>query len=157
MAGSVRRITMFVALLLVALTGRTTPVMAAWPQIMLIYGSPLTKPVILANQTENATLMAATSQAVSVLPTLLRRRPSLRVALFWGERWRQYRTRHKPLAALRPRQADQFARFYPAYGTTPPLFVFDSIPGPYISLARSIRSQGLAVLARHGVPIRLPR
>jgi hypothetical protein len=79
------------------------------------------------------------------------------VAMFWGMQWVHYMQQHKSLAALRPRQADQLARLYPAYSTAPALFVLDSIPGPYTSLIRRIGPQGLAVLARDGIPVRLPK
>lgn len=123
---------------------------------MIVYGRPLAKPVVFSNWGENETLMVVANDDMSVLHARLKGRPFLRVAMFWGTEWVQYMRHHKPLSALRPSQANQSARFYPAYGSSPALFVFDSIPGPYTSLIRRIRPKGLAVLVRHGVPVRLP-
>jgi len=156
MIRSIRRTTLIVAVTLLALTTITTPVMAAGPRIMIVYGRPLAKPVIFSNWGENETLLVAANDGMSVKHARLKGRPSLRVAMFWGMEWVQYMKHHKSLAALHPNQADQFARFYPAYGSSPALFVFDNIPGPYTSLIRRIRPEGIAVLARHGIPVRLP-
>jgi hypothetical protein len=152
----IRRIIIVVGVTLLALTTISIPVMAAGPRIMIVYGRPLAKPVIVSNWGENETLLVAANDDMSVKHARLKVRPSLRVAMFWGMEWVQYMKRHKLLAALHPNQANQFARFYPAYGSAPALFVFDSIPGPYTSLIRRIRPEGIAVLARHGIPVRLP-
>jgi hypothetical protein len=155
MTRSIRRITLVLGVTLLALTTISTPVMAAGPRIMIVYGRPLATPIIFSNWGENQTLLVAANDGMSVKHARLTGRPSLRVAMFWGMEWVQYTKHHKSLAALHPNQANQFARFYPAYGSAPALFVFDSIPGPYISLIRRIRPEGIAVLAHHGIPVRL--
>lgn len=152
----VRRLILLVALILAALAATTVPALAKGPRIMMVYGAPLTRPVVLSNWRDNATVMFATSDSSSFVHAKLTGRPSLRVAMFWGLYWMRYMQHQKPLAAVHPAQADQFARFYPAYGSTPALFVFDSIPGPYTSLIRRVGAAGLAVLARYGIPVRLP-
>jgi hypothetical protein len=153
---ALRRTFLAVGVALLALTTTTTPGIAAGPRIMMVYGRPLAMPVIFSNWGENETLMVAANDDMSVMHAQLTGRPSLRVAMFWGMDWVQYMKHHRSLAALHPNQANQFAGFYPAYGAAPALFVFDSIPGPYRSLIRRIRPEGIAVLAHHGIPVRLP-
>jgi hypothetical protein len=153
----VRRILLLIVVLLLALTTGAIPALAKGPRIMMVYGTPLVRPIVISNWRDTAELMIATNDSMSTSHARLQGRPSLHVAMFWGMQWVHYMQQHKSLAALRPRQADQFARLYPAYGTAPALFVFDSIPGPYTSLIRRIGPQGLAVLARDGIPVRLPK
>ncbi len=153
----VYRMLLLSVVLLLALATGAIPALAKGPRIMLVYGTPLTRTVVISNWRDTAELMIATNDSMSILHAHLKGRPSLRVAMFWGMEWVHYMQQHKPLAALRPRQADQFARLYPAYGNAPALFVFDSIPGPYTSLIRRIGPQGLAVLARDGIPVRLSK
>ena len=140
-------------LTLLALEARTTPASAAAPRVMLVYGPPLAKPAILHNWAENMQLMFAVGEDATATAGELKRRTFLSVALFWGMPWVQYVQHGKPLAALRPEQANQCARFYPTYGHGRPLWVFASIPGPYTSLIRRVSPTGIAILARHGVPV----
>lgn len=156
MMNSARRTILALGVTLLALTLITTSVMAAGPRIMIVYGQPLAKPVVFSNWGENEGLMIATNDEMSVQHARLIGRPFLRVAMFWGSGWVQYMKEHRTVNAIRPSQANQWARFYPAYGTTPPLFVLDSIPGPYKSLVRRVSPTGIAILAHHGIPIRLP-
>jgi hypothetical protein len=152
----VRRSALTVALAMLALSAFPFSALAAGPRIMIVYGHPLTKPVIISDWGDNETLMVASNDAMSVSHPYVKGRPYLTMALFWGTEWVQYMNQRKSLSALRPSQANQFARFYPSYGSAPALLVFDGIPGPYTSLARHIRPEGLAVLRRHGIPVRLP-
>jgi hypothetical protein len=143
--------------LLLTLTTGTIPALAKGPTIMMVYGRPLAKTIIVSNMRDTGEFMVAANDARSVPHANLKGRPYFRVAMFWDIRWAHYMQQHKRLAALSPRQADQFARLFPAYGSAPALFVFDSIPGPYRSLIRGIGPRGLAVLARDGIPVRLPK
>jgi hypothetical protein len=156
MWSAIRRLILLMVLILAALAATTVPALAKGPGIMMVYGAPLTKPVVVSNWRDNAAIMFAASDSSSIMHARLTDRPSLRVAMFWGLHWMRYMQHHKPLAAVHPAQAVQFARFYPAHGGAPALFVFDSIPGPYTSLIRRIGASGLEVLARYGVPVRLP-
>jgi len=152
----VRRTFLALGVAALAVAALTSPALAKGPRILMVYGSPLAKPIIVNNWANNEKLMFAITDDMSVQHAHLRGRPYFRLALFWRETWDQYMKHHKPSTALHPNQADQFARFYPAYGASRPLFVLDSIPGPYTSLVRRIRPAGLAVLRRYGVPVRLP-
>src|SRR5713226_4809934 len=63
---------------------------AAAPRLIMVYGSPLTKPVVLSDWRENLEFMASITQQSSVTPEELRRRPYLKLALFWGPEWARY-------------------------------------------------------------------
>jgi hypothetical protein len=140
---------------LIALLSSTTPVLAAAPRVMLVYGPPLTRPVMLQNWDENLRLMQAVTEDATATSRELKHRPFLSVALFWGMYWGQYLQHGKPLAVFRPERANQCAWFYPAYGRARPLWVFRSVPVASVLLIRRVSPTGIAILARHGVPVRL--
>jgi hypothetical protein len=132
-----------------------SPTAAAEPRYLMVYGAPLARPVILDDLDENLDFMLAITEPAGVGPDALAGRPSLSLALFWQHQtWEQYVRASGSLAALRPEQAEQRGRFYPASGTTEPIVVLDAVPGPG-TLVRRVAPQGLAILARHGVPTRL--
>ncbi len=151
----IRRTALVVGPILLTLATGVAPVVAAGPRVLMVYGPPLAKPIILHHWGENMQLMGAAVDAATVTRAKLKGRPYLHMALFWGSTWVQYVNQGKPLAALRPEQANQCTQFYPAYGTASPLMVFDSIPGSYTSLIHRVRPEGIAILARHGIPVRL--
>src|SRR5579872_66877 len=152
----IRRAALAAALAVLALTASAFPASAKGPRIMIVYGHSLPRPVIISNWRDNAVLMVAANDAMSVLHAHVRGRPYLTMALFWGTEWVRYMSQRKPPSRLKPSQANQFARFYPAYGSDPALLVFNAIPGTYTSLARHVAPAGIAVLRRHGIPVRLP-
>lgn len=143
-------------LLMTAMVISPAPALAAAPRLMMVYGAALAKPVLISSWGANSAVMQATGDSTSVVRAKLTGRPSMRVAMFWGLYWMRYMQHHKPLSAVHPADANQFGRFYPAYGAAPALFVFDSIPGPYTSLIRRIGALGLTTLARYGIPVRIP-
>ncbi len=149
------RTALVAGVVLLALLPSTTPALAAAPRVMLVYGPPLTRSIILQDWDENLRLMQAVAEDAAATSQELKQRPFLSVALFWGMSWGQYLQQGKPLAVFRPERANQCARFYPAYGRAHPLWVFRSIPGPYASLIRRVSPAGIAILARYGVPVRL--
>ncbi len=72
--------------------------------------------------------------------------------MFWGPQWSEYLSSGHPASALRPRQADQFGSFYPAWRGRPAV-----IDLPWAGRwPRPLSTQALAILRRSGVPIRLP-
>lgn len=137
------------------LVGSPGAVSAASPRIMMFYGHGLAKAVVLSNWRDTSVVIRDMGEAPRWMHPRLRGRPSFRVAMFWGPEWMRYMSRHRSAANVRPSQANQFARFYPAHGSAQPLFVFDSIPGPYNTLIRVVGRFALSVLAQHGVPVRL--
>src|ERR1700682_1177895 len=143
------------ALAFVALAQGVVPAFAAAPRVILVYGGGLPRPVVLDDWNENLNLMVAmSSDASDVSKDSLVRRPSFRVAMFWGPVWDEYMRAGGDPSALNPDQA-QLGRFYPRTGTSDPLFTFDSIPGPG-ALVRKLLPKGVEILARHGIPSSIP-
>ena len=127
---------------------------AAAPRIIMVTGESLAEPVFLSNHGENAELMLAFQQAAEleegrlVDPKELRGRPYLELWLFWGDtRWAPY-VREDRLSSLRPEQANQYGRFYPAVGPRSAVMTLD-VPG-----SRKATPNLLRILARHRIPIR---
>lgn len=137
-----------VAVLLVA-----GPAQAAAPRLIMVSGAPLAKPVLLSDWDEIATLygMLFNGPAAPSEPRV--GRPSLQLALFWNAGiWEPY-VREGRLGSLRPEQANQFGRFYPAVPGGPALV---QLPGVG-TWPKRVHPQAAAILARHGVPVRLDR
>ena len=127
------------------------PAAAAAPRLLMIYGGPLAKPVILDNWAENGSVFG--DEMPTIKPADLEGRPYLKLALFGGPRWRDYVDAGKPLDALRPEDANQHGRFYPPFGGAAPLITLDSIPGPGWPVRR-VEPRGIAMLVRHDIPMR---
>jgi hypothetical protein len=126
----------------------------AAPEIVIVYGDPLPEPRIIADWEENHRLLLSVAGAPSpsplgLPPAPLAGRPALRLALFWGISWRATAQSPERLRALRPEQANQQGLFYPATADAPAHLAVGSIAG-------AVSDSGLAVLRRHGVPVRLP-
>lgn len=66
------RILVGIALVLLALAAGTRPAIAAGPRIVIVYGPPLAKPVILRNWAENVRLMVAASNTTAIKPAGLK-------------------------------------------------------------------------------------
>lgn len=98
--------------------------------------------------------MSAITEEARVTPEELKGRPYLEVALFSGLEWVRYVDQGKPLDKLRPKQASQHGRFYPAVGDAAPIMTFKSLPGPG-PLTRQVKPEGIEILARHGVPVKM--
>jgi hypothetical protein len=78
-------------------------------------------------------------------------RPGLQLAMFWDAGiWEPY-VREGRLGSLRPEQANQFGRFYPAVAGQAAL-----VDLPWAGTwPKRVSPEALAILARHGVPTRL--
>jgi hypothetical protein len=127
---------------------------AAAPRIIMFYGGNLPKPVVLHEWRENMEFMRAISHEAKVTAKYLEVRPYIIVALFWGQEWVRYGKDGDRLNRLRPEQANQHGRFYPAVANKRAIFVFNSVPGPW-PLTREVEKEGTEILAKHGIPIRL--
>jgi hypothetical protein len=87
----------------------------------MVSGAPLAKPVLLSDWGEITTLYGMLFNGPAALSELRGGRPSLQLALFWDANvWEPY-VRDGRLGSLRPEQADQFGRFYPAVPDGPGL------------------------------------
>jgi hypothetical protein len=146
------RVLLIVGLTLLMAALVASPAVAAAPRLMMVYGPPLSKPIVLQDWRENLTVMVGLERT-NIDPGELEGRPYLKMALFWGPRWVEYVEEGRPLDALRPEQANQHARFYPATEDEPALITFGSSKfGP--GVIRRVEPEALAVLARHGIPVR---
>lgn len=125
---------------------------AAAPRIVIISGKPLTHQVVISDWRRIFMIVEGLAGAHPAPRIQLTHRPRLRFAMFWGPQWNEYLSSGKLAAALRPRQADQFGSFYPAWHGRPAM-----IDLPWAGQwPRPLSARALTILRRHGVPIRLP-
>jgi hypothetical protein len=135
-------------------------VSAAGPRLILVTSPLLERPAVLKNWEENVRLLGAVANPTIVEAGTLAGRPFYSLALFWGPEWAQYIDDGGSVTAVRPEQANQHARFYPAAGAAPALFVFEDQPGAaghgvrIVGLVRAIDREGLDVLAKAGLRVR---
>jgi hypothetical protein len=123
-------------------------VVAAAPRYILVSGPGLAQPVLLPKWEENGALLSALVDARIAPPKVVRQltdRPRLRLSLFWG--WPE---RPRPKW---PSQANQSGWFYPTWRSQPPVvdLLVNGTRVPRAAPARVLR-----ILARRGVPTRLP-
>jgi hypothetical protein len=134
---------------------------AAAPRLILISGPLLKRPILIENWDQNARIMGGINDRVRAQSEVPVDRPFYELALFWGLEWVQYVNDGRPLAALKPEQATQHARFYPAFGAAPALVVFRDEPGEMgenarrMGLTRSGEQMALDVFARYGLRVRM--
>jgi hypothetical protein len=121
----------------------------AAPEIIIVHGSLLPEQRVLASFQENHRLLLSVNRPAPFPSTPLAKRPALQLALFWGVGWRTTAESPERLRALRPGQATQRGTFYPATGTAPALLMVGQTAG-------MVSDSGLAILRRHGVPVRVP-
>lgn len=114
-------------------------------------GRPLARPVVISDWREIARFQQAVLTSPSVGPRALAGRPSLRISLFWGPGWNDYVDQHRPLSRLRPRDADTFGRFYPAWRGRPAVVDLSYVEhGP-----KRASPVALAILRHYRIPIRI--
>ncbi len=158
------RLPLILATVLFLTTKLIAPAEAAAPRIMLLYGGLLSHRIILSNWTEYG-YFAVTGEESTATPEELEKRPYIQLALFWGPEWSQFIDAGKPLSALRPEDANQHGRFYPAFGSSPAVVVLCAFPEGPVCLRQSVTQSFLVrqsvsesfldFLARHGVPARI--
>jgi hypothetical protein len=124
---------------------------AAAPRIIIVSGPPLSHQVAISDWGRIATILWSDPAASPIPRRQLADRPRLRVSMFWGPQWSEYLSSGRPVTALRPRQADQFGWFYPAWRGRPALIDLPWVGG----WPRPQSTRALAILRRYGVPIRL--
>jgi hypothetical protein len=116
---------------------------AAAPRIVMIGGD-----VVLADWGEIIRFQNSVLLSPTAPKAVLADRPSVEVALFWNATlWEPY-VQENRLDELRPEQANQFGRFYPAVDGRPPLL---DLPWQG-AWPKVVRGEALAILERHGVP-----
>jgi len=153
-------------LLAAVLTGSAE---AAVPRLIMVYGAPLTRPVVLDGWYDEAGQFVSAFYArngevadLGVQPTWdeeslnLSPRLYLKLAIFWGPLWDNYVREGQPLDALRPEDAEHEGRFYPAVGEAPPAIIIKPVGSTVWSEApRTLGPEDVEVLALRGVPTRL--
>lgn len=135
--------------------------LAAAPPIILVSGPPLCRPIVLA---EWGQIISLLSSGADDPPRGQLEPPGGRtyfdLALFWEDEWWTYVQTEQPLDWLQPDQAMQHGRFYPASADEPALLVLPEVQrrGGVTLTSWSVRRMdeaGLAILAEHGVPVRM--
>lgn len=124
---------------------------AAAPRIVIVSGKPLARQVVISDWEKIFTIVQGVANARPAPRANLAGRPRLKVSMFWGRRWNEYLDSGKLASGLRPRQADQFGSFYPAWRGRRAL-----IDLPWAGRwPRPVSAKALAILTRYGVPMRL--
>jgi hypothetical protein len=146
-----QRLAAIVAVALLAVVWGAAPAQAAAPRLLMVTGAQVVKPVMLSDWDEILTLAGLLSSGPAAPSDPLGGRPSLQLAMFWNAGiWEPY-ARKGRLESLRPEQANQFGRFYPAVAGRPAL-----VDLPWAGTwPKRVGPDALAILARHGVPTRL--
>ena len=130
--------------------------MVAAPWIIIVHG-PLPQRVVMSDWGENHSLMLAIEAPQRSDSSLVANRLYLHLAMFWGPEWATYPRTDEALARLRPEQANQHSRFYPAQGDSPALVLIGPADGRAYTTVGRISEAGLALLARHEIPVRLAK
>jgi hypothetical protein len=122
------------------------PAQAAAPNYILVSGQGLTRPVLLADWSQNAKLLLAVANAPRAREDAvagLSLRSRLDLAEFWA-----WSGRPRPTS---PAQASQHGSFYPAHGSKPAVIVL-TVQG--IKVPRLAPTFVLTVFWQHGIPTR---
>jgi hypothetical protein len=144
-----------VVTVIAALAGlMTATAYGAAPRLILVDRGGLAKPVVLADWSENGTLLSQWLLAHPARDPRLRCRPALRLSFMWGPEWNDYVDSGMSLGAIRPRDTEFHGRFWPAWRGRRALF--DPGHGVLVG-ARVATTTQLRILQRHGVPVRAAR
>lgn len=136
-------------------SGPGPKVSTAAPWIIIVHGDLLPQRAVIADWHENLQFLAAVDISTRADTAAVPDRPYVRLAMFWGPEWANYPRTPEALAQLRPEQANQHGRFYPAQGEQGPLVLIGPANGRAYTTLGGIAASGLEVLARYGVPIRV--
>jgi hypothetical protein len=122
---------------------------AAAPRIVIFSEPPLQHQIVVSDWHAIFAVTQATVSAPAVARRELAGRPSLRVSMFWGPGWNDYVRQGRDPKALRPAQADQVGRFFPAYHGRGALLDL-----PWAGRwPRRVPPAALSVLKRFGIPV----
>jgi hypothetical protein len=149
-----RRVRRAIIVILVALLGGVTAAsaFAAAPRLILVDRGGLSRPIVLADWSENGTLLTEWLRAHPTSHARIRCRPAYRLSFMWGPEWNENVDSGKPFRAIRPRDTDAHGRFWPAWRGHSALLD----PGHGVLLgARVATPTQLRILRRHGVPVRV--
>ena len=150
------RISSVLGLSAITLTIGPTPIPnAAAPWIIIVHGDLLPQRVVMSDWHENHRLMGAIDVSTPADTTAVDQRPYVHLAMFWGPEWANYPRTPVALARLRPEQANQYGRFYPAWMDSDAVVLIGSTSGRAYTTLGPIAEHGLALLERYGVPVRV--
>ncbi len=124
---------------------------AAAPRLIIFFGNPLERAVVLRDWDENGELLAALQRGRRVRPADIKQRPSVVFALFWSPSSLDQLRRGEPVEALLRGPSVQRGRFYPAFDVRKGAIELP-LPGPRY---RTVPPDALAILMRNGVPVRI--
>src|SRR5438105_12622397 len=146
-----RKLFLLCALVVVVAVGRGEAQGAA-PWCVIVHGNLVQNNIVLADLFENQKLMLSIAELISIGDRDLRDRPYVDMSYFWGPEWMHYPNDERSLDKLEPKTGNQHGRFYPAYASREAVVTFDEASGP---LRRKITKDGLEILAKYGIPIRV--
>jgi hypothetical protein len=113
---------------------------AAAPAIIIVHGRLLPDRVVMSDWQENHRFVSAIDLSTRVDGDVLDDRPFVALSLFWGPEWSHHPRTPEALARLRPEQANQHGRFYPAReDTSARVLMGPAIGREYSTVGRSPR------------------
>lgn len=138
----------------------------AAPQLIVVHGPALDRPVLMKDWGENLRLMsglvaletAEKSQFVrglmtrGVSPIDTMGRKSFEVALFWTPVATRLTARGLPMEQWPVAEADQHARYFPETARDAALWIYVISPAGTTGGARRFTPDALSILSRYGVP-----
>jgi hypothetical protein len=124
----------------------------AAPGVIVFTGKPLASRIVLNDWAENQRLMTGLTRRTVVPNALLRGRPQIEIAMYWGGQWSQFATTPESLALLTRIQRPQPGRYYPASHGKPAVWVFGP-SGEMSGSTRIVSDEAAAILRRHGLPV----
>ena len=134
-----------------------SPAEGAYPRLLMVYGAPLTRPLVVEDPRDIVKVFAQTGESVD--RSDLNGRPYFQLALFWGDVWNRYMNEGKSASALKPEDVTPFenipiwGRFYPACADLPALMTLTEAGSEAIRDIMRLSADGLKVLEKLGVPI----
>ena len=147
-----------ISIVVLLLTLWTMQADAAYPRLLMIYGKPLARPVVVEDPLDVVKIFQGSSDGID--EQMLARRPYLDLALFWGEAWNRYMDQGKPTNVLRPEDVTPFGdipirgRLYPACGDAVVLISLNGLDARGAGGMWKVSADGLRVLEGLGVPTR---
>jgi len=131
-----------------------SPAEAVWPRLLMVYGAPLTRPLVVEDTQDIVKVFVLTGETVD--RNDLDRRPSFALVLFWGNAWNRYIDEGRLVSALRPEDVMPFANIpirgmlYPACGDLPAQITLTEVDSQAIRDIWRISPDGLKVLEKLG-------
>ncbi|MCC7185182.1 MAG: hypothetical protein IT185_02990 [Acidobacteria bacterium] len=142
-----------------------TSLHAAFPRLVMVSGGTMPAPVVMTDWAVTAQLLQHLEPQQTPSAARLEGRPFFQVSMFWGPQWKQFMDEGRAVTSLRPEQANEFGRLYPAVGDQPAVLIlsgaprtFEGVVTPPTSVgdyrhAYALSAVSSRILARSGIPI----